>query len=296
MGDTANLGGLLRSLRLSRGLSQAEAAARIGCAKSLVSQVESGRRALRPWLAEAFDVVYRTGGTLALLSDPSGGDADSEAIVVALPGRADSLVLSRRQFLAAVGVGTVAALPGMAAAVGALRPSPDLVADLRATFAGLRSAARSLPPRRLVSALMGQVAVIDAVRHDAAGQVREDLGRMQTRLAETLSWMSEESGDAAAALYWIDRTAEWSARSDWAAMRHYTHVRRSMLALSSAGHGPAAVEHAAPLIEATDAPARLRSLAAKQVAFGHALTGHPDAARRALDLAAAHLVAVDDRD
>ncbi|MGH8879270.1 MAG: helix-turn-helix domain-containing protein, partial [Stackebrandtia sp.] len=295
MDNAASLGGLIRSLRRSRDWTQTEVAHRIGCAVSLVSQVESGSRALRPWLAEAFDTVYRTGGTLALLSSTGAGSDDGEVIVVSLPGNAESVLLSRRAFLTAVGVGTVSGLPGLAAAVDGLSPSGELVADLRDAFAGLRTAARSLPPGRLIPALMGQVAVIDAVRHHAAGSVAQDLGRLQTRLAETLSWMCEENGNASAALYWIDRTDEWSRRSDWAAMQHYTRVRRSMLALSSAGHGPAAIEHAAPLVDADDVASRLKSLAAKQTAFGYALAGNPDAARRALDLAAIYMDADDDR-
>lgn len=67
-------------------------------------------------------------------------------------------------------------------------------------------------------------------------------------------------------------------------MTAYAHVRRSMLAISYASDGHAAIEQANHALRTPGAPARIRGLAAKQLAYGHALSAHPDATKHALDL------------
>jgi hypothetical protein len=63
----------------------------------------------------------------------------------------------------------------------------------------------------------------------------------------------------------------------------YAHVRRSMVASTCARDGLAAVEHATNAVHVPNAPARIRGLAAKQMAYGHALAGDPNPCRRALE-------------
>jgi DNA-binding XRE family transcriptional regulator len=290
------IGGLLRHLRNGRDMTQSDVARRVGCAVSHVSQVETGSRVLKPWLAEALDVVYGTAGMISALTSGATTGMAEEVVVVRIPGVSSTLTLSRRQFLTTIGLGAAGSLPGLREAVGQLRPSSELVEHLRESFAQLRSVARLTSPAHVIPALMGQVAIIDAVRHGATGKVRTNLDRLQTRLAETLSWMCEESGDGSAALFWIDRTSEWAARASWEPMGYYTSIRRSTLALSTAGFAPAAIDHARPVLAAASAPDRLKALAAKQIAFGNALLGQPDAAQYALDLTERHLSAADEND
>ncbi|WP_168801562.1 helix-turn-helix domain-containing protein [Glycomyces buryatensis] len=296
MNSYNGIGGLLRHLRRGSGMTLAAVASRVGCAVSQISQVETGTRSLKPWLAESLDVVYGTAGMISALAAEAEIGSVEEVVAVRIPGENTTLMLSRRQFLTAIGLGAAGALPGLKEAVGRLTPTAELVDELRDSFAQLRNAARLTAPTHVIPALMGQVAIIDAVRHSSTGEVRVNLDRLQARLAETLSWMCEEAGDGSAALFWIDRTSEWAARSAWTAMSHYTSIRRSMLALSTAGFAPAAIDHARPVLASTGAPHRLKALAAKQVAFGNALLGLPDATQYALDLTARHLEASDGSD
>lgn len=83
----------------------------------------------------------------------------------------------------------------------------------------------------------------------------------------------------------MDRAQQWASVAGWQAMTAYAHVRRSMLAISHASDGLAAAEQAAIAFRVPGSPRRIRGLAAKQMAFGFALAGRPDASKRALDQA-----------
>src|SRR5207249_4693927 len=109
-----NLGAVLRQMRTARQLTLAAAARRVGCAESLMSQVENGHRGLQPWLATALDLVYDTGGAItALTGTPGGvsrpgdneGRGDTNVVLVLIPGRGISVPVSRRELLAALGIG-----------------------------------------------------------------------------------------------------------------------------------------------------------------------------------------------
>ncbi|MCO6008830.1 hypothetical protein NE236_28030 [Actinoallomurus purpureus] len=79
--------------------------------------------------------------------------------------------------------------------------------------------------------------------------------------------MAEESGDLSAALYWTDRVQQWFSVARWQAMASYTHVRRSMLAISAcSATGLAAAEQALLALNTPGTPLRICGLAAKQAA------------------------------
>lgn len=113
MPDNTEIGAVLRDLRKSRHLTLAVVAHRAGCAESLVSYIESGRRRLHPWLAAKLDEIYRTGGVIAALvrdqKPPVSRRPDEESqrdtLIVELPEGGASMPLSRRELLASLGVG-----------------------------------------------------------------------------------------------------------------------------------------------------------------------------------------------
>jgi transcriptional regulator with XRE-family HTH domain len=293
------LGAIARKLRRSRGLTLAAVARRAGCSPSLLSQVETGDRDLLPWLARALDATYGTSGTLTVLAG-EGYDADPgpdllpqhhAQVLVQLPRQGIIVPVSRRELLAALGIGAVSST--LASALDTALPGghtdPDLLAELTATVRDLQAAGRTLPPGRLAGPLTGQVAIIDALRRRAPAPLARDLTILQARCAESLSWMTEESGDLTGALYWTDRTQQWASAAGWHAMTAYRHVRRSMLAISHASDGLAAAGQAMPAFRAPGTPPRIRGMAAKQMAFGFALAGRPDESRKALDHAV-HLI------
>lgn len=293
LGDV-KLGAVLRELRTARRLTLAAVARQAGCVESTVSYVECGHRRLQPWLAQELDRIYETGGVIAALAsgvgdrphqDFASGEPDPDVFVVLLPQGGGSVPLSRREVLAALGVGIASGtLQGQfERALEGIRPDIDLLKHFEDTFNGYQEAARILPPKQLMDGLLGDVAILDALRRRAAKRYRQRYSRLQARYAECLSWLSEEAGDLPSAMYWTDRASQWAQATNWSAMTEYGFVRRSMMIISFSGDGRRAVSQAYHVFEISDSSPRMRGLAAKQMAFGYALAGERDASCRALD-------------
>jgi hypothetical protein len=292
------VGAVLRRIRESQGLTLAVVADRAGFVVSMVSQVETGDRALSLGLAHRLDEVYRTGGAVTALTSGRGapgrtgpgrtgaggaGGILNDQRVVLIDVRQGGLMVPvpRRALLQALGLGVT--VPGIGRATAGTPADEELLTDLTQSLTTLRTAGRVLPPSGVIDPLIGQVALLDAARHRAPRHLRPAYLRLQAQHGDYLSWMVHEAGDLAGALYWVDRAQNWATTAGWPGMIAYSHVRRSVLVSSCAGDGRAAVEHAAQALRTPDAPAHIRAFAAKQVAYGHALAGHPDACRRALD-------------
>ncbi|MBE1878856.1 helix-turn-helix domain-containing protein [Myceligenerans pegani] len=289
------LGAMLRQLRTSRGLTLAAVTRQVGCAESLLSYVEKGRRQLQPWLAEALDAVYGTGGAIATLA--SGADTVShtrlpnanaldDVVVLRPPEGGVTMPISRRELLAGL---TIGALGGtLASRIDDLLDRLELAADgdslaaFERAFVGFATAARSVPPAQLIGDMTGKVALLDRLGQRASTAQRTAFAVMQARYVESLSWLCEEAGDLSGALYWVDRAAQWAATARWEPMIGYTFVRRSMLVVNFTGDGLRAVDAVAPVLSMTDL-AWVRGLAYKQTAMGLALAGQADASERALD-------------
>jgi transcriptional regulator with XRE-family HTH domain len=299
-GDSA-LGVLLRELRTARRLTLASLAHRVGCTESLLSLVETGKRPLQPWLADQLDQQYGLSGTLAALLEGASADPTStrrpadDTLLLRLPLGGVTVPISRRALLAAFGIGALsgAVFQAIDVALGPAAATPESIHGLETTLEGFAGAARTLPPTRLIDPLLSQIAATDVLRQRSDPAQRPDLLRLQARSAECLSWMYEETGDAANALYWVDRAVQWAQLGDWTPMVAYGFVRRSMLALSYADDGCRAVENAEVALRTPGATSRIRGLAAKQMAFGWALLQRPDDSSRALDAAMTHLSAVE---
>lgn len=286
------VGAVLRDLRQSRRLTLASVAHHAGCAESLISYVESGRRQLQPWLADQLDAIYGTGGVIAALvsgtrTDQAARVSPADVLMVELPEGGVPMPLSRRELLAALGVGIASGslLGQFEQALDELPPADHVLGRFEQAYAGFQAAARRLPPSQLIDGMLGKVAVLDGLRRRASGRQRHELSRMQARYAESLSWLSEEAGDLSGAMYWIDRASQWAQAADWSAMSAYGFVRRSMMVISFTGDGHRAVDNASTVLAMRDASPRVRGLAAKQMAFGHALVGDEPASNRQLDAA-----------
>jgi hypothetical protein len=296
-------GAVLRELRRSHRLTLSAVARRAGCAASLISQVESGSRAIQPWLAAALDDVYAAGGSVAALAAVASsgpgepGTGDGEVVVVHLPSDQGSMVVSRRDALMALSIGVMTA--PLAALVPAAPSDRDeaeaTLSRFETALAGFGRAGRRLPGRRVADAMLGNVLVLEGLRQVGHPELRTRLLRLQTRYAESLSWLNAEVGDLLQAVYWTDRCAVWAQAAEWPAMVAYTFVRRSMMALSFSDAAAGAVQHANQAARLPGAPAGVRALAAKQAAYGYALAGQAEESVRALDTAV-RLFAAAERD
>lgn len=291
-------GSVLRQLRRAQGLTLAAVARRVGCAASLISQVESGSRSLQPWLASALDALYLGNGAVTALGARRQAVAADSAgkggtVVVQMPGEDGSLVMSRRNALLALSLGalgepfttsTVARVWGTAETEEALRRLED-------RLAGYVRVGRMLPAERISGALLGDAIALERVKQVCPPSWRARVAALQARYAESLSWFGAEAGDTSEALFWADRCAVWAQAAGWPAMVAYTFVRRSMMTLTVSDDAAAAVRQADLATRVPGAPASARALAAKQAAYGYAMAGRAGDSARALD-AALHLFGV----
>jgi hypothetical protein len=217
--------------------------------------------------------------------DLAPGVPSSDVFVVVLPQGGVCVPLSRREALAALSVGIVSGKmqAQFERALDDMRPDNDLLKYFEDSFNGFQKAARMLPPRQLMDGLLGNVAILDGLRRRAPQCDSQRYCRLQARYAESLSWLSEEAGDLPGAMYWIDRASQWAQAADWSAMTEYGFVRRSMMVISFSSDGRRAVDQAQHVFGISDSSPRMKGLAAKQMAFGYALTGDKEASYRALD-------------
>jgi transcriptional regulator with XRE-family HTH domain len=295
------LGAMLRQFRVSRRLTRDVVGAQVPCNPSLVSQVETGRRVLTPWLAQRLDDAYGTGAMITGLAgslaypDPSGYatlDRCDGLVRLELPHGGGTMIVPRRAVLAALSIGTTAStLPDLRQALAKVPAGEELLTETTQTLSALQIAGRVMAPAQVIDSLIGQVTVLDVVRHRAPAHLRRGYLMLTAQYAETLSWMVQEAGDLHGAGAWVDRTQVWADEARWPAMMALAHVRRSQLASTCAGDGRVAIEHAHHALQ-VDVPARIRALAAKQIAYGYALLGQSGSCQRALDQVA-HLL--DDR-
>ncbi|GAB2710703.1 helix-turn-helix domain-containing protein [Nocardia thraciensis] len=289
MSGDAQVGAMLRDLREARSLPRAAVARTIDCDVSLLAHVEAGRRRITPWLARSLDDYYGTPGVVAALtrSRPTGPSpvASGDMLIVELPHGGTPMPLSRRDVLISLGVGitTGPLLASLERAVDAQHVDDDTLREFDDAYAGFQTAARIVPPHRLIDAMIGKVAVLDGLRRRASSSRRHALFRMQARYAESLSWLAEEAGHPRDAMWWIDRASQWGLAAGWQEIAAYGSVRRSMIAISATSDGFRAVDHARTVHDMPGATPRIKGLAAKQAAFGYALCGDADASRRALD-------------
>ena len=293
LGDPA-VGAVLRDLREAHVLTLAAVARRAGCVESTLSYVECGHRRLQPWLAQRLDQIYETGGVIASLASQAGdkshqdlapGVPGSDVFVVVLPQGGVCMPLSRREALAALGVGISSGKVQVQfeRALDDIRPDSDFLGYFEDSFNGFQKAARMLAPRQVMDGLLGNVAILDGLRRRAPQRDGQRYLKLQARYAESLSWLSEEAGDLPGAMYWIDRASHWAQAANWSAMTEYGFVRRSMMVVSFSGDGRRVIDQAQHVFGMSDASPRMKGLAANQMAEGYALTGDKEASYRALD-------------
>lgn len=244
---------------------------------------------------------WRTGGAITALACGTGlgrgahahaeartglpdDDVLNDVLVVRLPEGEVTMPVSRREVLAGLSIGALgsALADQLERVLVQLDLGGDPLASFERAFTGFSSAARSLPPTRLIDGMIGQVALLDGLRRRAPATRRRAYAVMQARYAESLSWLCEEASDAAGALYWVDRAAQWAQTAQWAPMVGYTFVRRSMLVINFTGDGLRAVDAALPVLDMPDL-SWVRGLACKEMAMGYALAGQPEASARALE-------------
>lgn len=297
MDNTGKPGTALRQLRLTKGVGLRELARDICCDPGHLSRMESGLRPLSLECAQLADRFLDTGGAVTALvragyagqrwrdrqAEPTGGLLIVE---VATPEGKITVPVPRRDLLMALGVGAVGS--SVLRDLHRATVPPDAVGELEKALESFVIAGRVMPPNQLLDALTGRAAVISAMRQKATPDVAARLAITQARYAEFLSWMHEETGDLAQAIWWIDRAGEWAHAGSWVPMVAFVSVRKSVIATMHAADAQRTVDFAQVALHTNGSTSAVLRFAAAQLAYGHALAGDLDGSRRALDLATSY--------
>ncbi|CAM5484767.1 HTH cro/C1-type domain-containing protein OS=Streptomyces fumanus OX=67302 GN=GCM10018772_48110 PE=4 SV=1 [Streptomyces fumanus] len=158
-----------------------------------------------------------------------------------------------------------------------------LVDASRMVFDQLRRLGQSSGPASVLPPLVAQTHALEQLAALSGRRTGRQLLLLASRYAEYAGWMAQESGDDATAIWWTDRAVGLADAGADAGLASYAQVRRSLISLYR-GEAAEAVGLAAHAL-GSDAPARVRGLAAQHLAQGRAVQGDYDACMRNLDLA-----------
>jgi tetratricopeptide (TPR) repeat protein len=144
-----------------------------------------------------------------------------------------------------------------------------------------------LGPRPLLATVTAQLYFVNYLRTMAPDRARTRLFEIAAHYAEFAGWLHQDAGDLRAAEYWTDRSLEWALASQSSQMISYVLTRKSnqASALSDSSQTLALAQAALREMHRLNPRTRIRALALRQVARGHALEGNADAALGALDQA-----------
>lgn len=281
----------LRRRRVAAGLSLASLAKLVNYSKSHLSKVETGAKRPSVGLARQCDTVLRCDGRLAaLISVPVVGTA------TAVPGGADALwVMSLAQDgysdFRVVNNTEVLHSSGFSLLSGEILRwnehglvGPAAVASFRSLFDEVRRVGQAVGPMVTMPMLVAQTHALRALGRYAGPDARDRLLVLAGRFAEYTGWMAQEAGDDAAALWWTERAVELATAGGDEELAVYALVRQALVALYR--HDAMRTIALAQQAQAASwCQPRIRGLAALREGQGHAIAGHYDECRRALDRA-----------
>jgi hypothetical protein len=127
----------------------------------------------------------------------------------------------------------------------------------------------------------------------APDRARPGLLLLAARYAEYAGWMSQESGQDEASLWWTTQAVEMATEAGDSDLAAYALVRQALITLYRSDPVQT-VELARRAQSDPKVPARIRGLAAQREAQGHALGGDYNRCRHLLDEAARLLAATAD--
>jgi transcriptional regulator with XRE-family HTH domain len=285
-----SFGALLRKYRLDAGISLRKLAREINYSQGQVSKVENGLKPPTAMFAKLCDRVLGTDGALAAALPPQPSRTEpakpDEVWVLGLDesGALHYAELPRRQVLAGAG-----ALLGYAVTRGG-RPAVDeqTFAALRASFDQNRALGTMTSPAIVLAPVIAHVHTLRTLAIDSPEPMRSDLLLLASRGAEYAGWMSQEAGRETDALRWTDRAVTLAVGRD-PHLASFALFRQAEMAMYQ--HDPMrTVELARRAQEDHSASPRIRGLAARCEAQGHALAGDvrgfEEALERAVDLLA----------
>ncbi|MFI1727173.1 helix-turn-helix domain-containing protein [Streptomyces sp. NPDC020489] len=283
----------LRRRRMAARLSLQQLGQRVHYSKSQLSKVERGLKPPTSELARLCDTVLDARGALTRLvpvqrSRPPvpvpGSDDEVWLMQLRKDGSSSFQPVTRRDLIA---VGAASVLSICSADPFALPPdlagAETLVDASRMLFDQYRRLGQASGPASVLPPLIAQTHSLEQSAVRSGPHARRELLLLASRYAEYTGWMAQESGDDTAALWWTERAAQLAAAGSDPGLATYAQVRRSLISLYR-GDAPDAAQLATHALD-SDAPLRVRGLAAQHLAQARAVEGDYDACMRSLDRA-----------
>jgi DNA-binding transcriptional regulator YiaG/tetratricopeptide (TPR) repeat protein len=188
-----------------------------------------------------------------------------------------------------------AEIPGSAVTLGAAalagrapvprRLNPEAIRRLRTILMEYVKIDNLLGPAHLLDLVALHLNFIGELLTLASGRVRVELLTVGAWYAEFAGWLYQDAGNPRVATYWTDRALSWVQAADDPLRVSYVLMRKSNQA-SGLGDAGRTLDLARAALRGEDRLApRVRALALRQEARGHALSGDPTACARALDAA-----------
>jgi transcriptional regulator with XRE-family HTH domain len=165
------------------------------------------------------------------------------------------------------------------------RLDPEAIRRLRTILMEYAKIDNLLGPAHLLDLVALHLSFIGELLTLAAGQVRVELLTVGAWYAEFAGWLYQDAGNPQAATYWTDRALSWVRAADDPLRVSYVLMRKSNQA-SGLGDTGRTLDLARAALRAQDRLSpRVRALAFRQEARGHALSRDPTACARALEAA-----------
>ncbi|WP_381563092.1 helix-turn-helix domain-containing protein [Streptomyces eurythermus] len=283
----------LRRRRIAAGLSLQQLGQRVHYSKSQLSKVERGLKRPTAELARLCDSALGAGGELTRLvavpdpqpPSPNSGNDDEVWLMQLRKDGSGSFQRLRRRDLIAAGAASVLTLQTSVPqpALPRLEETGAVVDASRLLFEQLRRLGQAAGAAHVLPPLIAQTHSLEQLAVASGPRGRKELLVLASRYAEYAGWMAQESGDEAAALWWTDRAVQLASAGADKALAVYAQVRRSLISLYR-GDIAESMELAGYALE-SEAPSRVRGLAAQHLAQGRAVNGDHTGCMRSLDRA-----------
>ncbi|WP_017582050.1 helix-turn-helix domain-containing protein [Nocardiopsis valliformis] len=307
----------LRLRRQQAGMSLEALARKVHYSKSHLSKLENGAKNPSRELARACDAVLGADGQLSRLvpeNNPGNapGDTPSRAEDQAEPLTDDQEVwlmsmtpdgqtgfagMDRRT---ALSLGALSVLgagagsgSGAGSALGGTAPrartdTEPALASFRTQLGELRTMGQHMAPTMVFPIAIAQTNALRQLARSAPPAQRGAALRLAARFAEYTGWMAQESGSEQRALWWTDTAVSLAEAGGDREMGEYALVRRALVTMY-AHDSPQTIALAQRAQRGPETSTRVRGLAAKREAQGHALAGDLLSCERALERARALL-------
>lgn len=282
----------LRRRRLAVGLTLTGLTRLVHYSKGQLSKVERGLKPPSRELACLCDAALEADGALVALFPEkpvgpgpvisAGDDEEVWLMPLSADGEAWLQLMSRRQLIG-VGAASVSGIRGGVPAISANADDSTIIGIYRSLYDQYRQLGQITNARLLLPVLAAQVHVLQELARGAGSRARQGLLLLASRYAEYIGWLVQETGDDQAALWWTRHAVDFAAAAGDHDLVAYGLVRHALITLYREDAGQTV--ELARRAQRSEAPLRIRGLAAQREAQGHALAGDYDACMRSLEQA-----------